>query len=606
MSKAGGTASVGRFVKLGLLGASGAAVVVLGYAWVEQAQHVVRLKMMLGLLNGLEVVYVVTLAACLVGVPALTALVVVSRRRGVERHWAARGLLLVVSMLFAMAVGEAATAVVQARWGRASVMPAGPFGPELRNQSWLLPDTTEMVALPTEFPEMKNPDELDIVVLGESSAEGVPYSLFSISPLAIVKWRLEQENPAKVIRLTTLAFWGQTLEKQHRLLAKLKRKPDVLIVYCGHNEFTARLPASRDQDYYLDTNVPRPWERFVERIEHASPILGTIRRAAESHRVAIPPSPNGNRQLVDTPVYTQAEYDVILGDFRRRLTAIIDYAEQIGAVPVLISPSANDAGFEPSRSFLPPETKRAEREAFAVEVQAARRRESTDPEGAIKAYLALVERFPGFAETHFRLARLLDASGNWNEAYDHYVKARDRDGLPMRCPDDFQDVYRTLAESHRNCVFIDTQACFHVVGRHGLLDDRLFFDAMHPTLRGQVALAQAILAGLRGPRLGLATEGPALVVDPMALMRQFPLDKHAWKKICHWGIMFLELTAAARFDPSERHARQDAFGKASDKLDAGTPPEEAGLFSIGVPEGVPPTSVGVRRSVSVEPGLRQK
>jgi tetratricopeptide (TPR) repeat protein len=596
MSKAGRTGGVGRFVRLGLLGASVAVVAVAGYFYVEQLRQTVRLKSMLRLLIGLEVGYVVALAGCLVGVPALTALVVTGRRRGVKRPWAARGLLFGVSVLFTLAVGEAMIAVVWAHRGPASVVLEGAFDWGKWNRPYSLPDTTEEVVLPTEFTELKGHDDLEIVVLGESSALGAPYNLYSISPLELVKWRLEQENLAKVIRVKVLAFQGHTLEKQHKELAGLKRKPDVLLVYCGHNEFTARLPDARDLDYYLDSGVPRPWERFVERVERASPILSMIRTVADSYRVAIPPPYNGNRQLIDSPVYTQAEYDAILGDFRSRLTSIVAYAEKIGAVPVLISPPANDAGLEPSRSFLPAETKRAEREAFAAEVQATRRRELSDPEGAAKVYRALIERFPGFAETHFRLARLLEASGAWDEAYDHYVKARDCDGLPMRCRTAFHDVYRALAEAHPNCVFIDGQVYFHAIGRHGLLDDYLFHDPMHPSLRGQIALAQAILAGLRGSQMGLVEEVPALVVDPAAVARRFPMDKNAWSKICHWGIMFFEIIAPARFDPTERRAKGDAFGKAADKIAAGTPPREVGLPNIGVPEGVPLSTVGVRRS----------
>ena len=37
---------------------------------------------------------------------------------------------------------------------------------------------------------------------------------------------------------------------------------------------------------------------------------------------------------------------------RRRLEAMVSYAERVGAVPVLIVPAANDAGYAPNRSFL--------------------------------------------------------------------------------------------------------------------------------------------------------------------------------------------------------------------------------------------------------------
>ena len=135
----------------------------------------------------------------------------------------------------------------------------------------------------------------------------------------------------------------------------------------------------------------------------------------------------------------------------------MSYCRQIGALPILVAPPGNDAGFEPNRSILPPETPRAEREAFARAFQEARAREQTDPAGSIAAYRALIERQPGFAESHFRLARLLEARGDYEEAYRHYIEARDLDGHPFRCLTSFQDVYRELASEYE-AILVDGQA----------------------------------------------------------------------------------------------------------------------------------------------------
>jgi tetratricopeptide (TPR) repeat protein len=103
-----------------------------------------------------------------------------------------------------------------------------------------------------------------------------------------------------------------------------------------------------------------------------------------------------------------------------------------------VIPPGNDAGFEPNRSFLPGSASRAQREAFASEFLAARRDETGNPMQAEEMYRRLLERQPRFADSHFRLARLLEQAGKWDEAFRHYVAARDLDGLPMRLPSDFQ------------------------------------------------------------------------------------------------------------------------------------------------------------------------
>ena len=60
-------------------------------------------------------------------------------------------------------------------------------------------------------------------------------------------------------------------------------------------------------------------------------------------------------------------------------------------------------------------------------------------------YAAILERHPGFAEAHFRLARLLERQGRVTEAGRHYLAALDHDGLPIRCPAPFRAAYEEVA-----------------------------------------------------------------------------------------------------------------------------------------------------------------
>jgi hypothetical protein len=360
-----------------------------------------------------------------------------------------------------------------------------------------------------------------------------------------------------------------------------------MIIYCGHNEISARIEASRDPPHYFDDRLPTVWSLLVERIEAISQVCDLIRETADKCRIAIPPSWNGNRVLIDVPAYTSTEYTRLLVDFRERLEAMVSYVERIGALPVLILPSANDAGYEPNRSFLPAATPREERVAFARDFLAARRLEAVDPEGARAAYQALLARQSGFAETHFRLARLLERTGAWEQAYRHYVAARDLDGFPMRCLTTFQDVYRAVAVRH-GCILIDGQSYFHAIGRHGLLDDHLFHDGIHPSLRGQIALAQAVLNALRERGVfGWPKDSPAPRIDPARCAAHFGLVPAAWRYICLWGIMFFDLTFPIRYDPSQRLEKKQAFATAAERIEAGEAPEALGLPNVGVPEAVP-------------------
>ena len=440
-------------------------------------------------------------------------------------------------------------------------------------------------------------------MLGESSAEGVPFQKW-LSIGAIVKWQLEKAIPGLTVQLTILARSGDTLEKQHEALAGLKRRPELLIVYCGHNEFLSRFFAFGDLPYYFLDQHQGGWGRFVANTERLSPLCGLIRRSADQRRIALPPPPI-ERDLVDVPVYLHEEYPRLLADFRRRLEAIVSYASDLGAIPILISPPGNDADFEPNRSFLPAEAPRHERESFRRAFLEARRTEEVDPANSVSRYRELLGRQPGFAETHYRLASLLRKAGLWDNAYQHFIAARDRDGYPMRCLTSFQEVYREVASRH-DCIFIDGQSYFHAIGRNGLLDDELFQDAMHPSLRGQIALAQAVVLALEARRACNWPAGsPAPIIDPTACAMHFGLGREAWKHAAQWSSGFYALVGRLRYDHSVRSRRIDAAALAADQIEAGSAPEALGLLNVGIPAPVPLISGEGRRTVPNEPAAGQ-
>jgi hypothetical protein len=199
----------------------------------------------------------------------------------------------------------------------------------------------------------------------------------------------------------------------------------------------------------------------------------------------------------------------------------------------------------------------------------------------------LLLRQPGFAESHFRLARLLEDAGAWDEAYQEYIAARDLDGMPTRCLTVFQQAYHDVASSH-DCALVDGQALFHAIGPHGMLGDSLFNDAMHPSLRGQFALATAILEALRERRsFGWPDGVPAPVIDPAKCVAHFGMSRTDWVPVCVWGALFYSAAAKLRYDPSQCLAKQEAYGAAGRRIGAGEPAEAVGLPNVGIPAPLP-------------------
>ena len=543
----------------------------------------------LGVLQVIDVLYGVALLASLAG---LAAALILSRRArsGPGRVAVLRVGLLSITTLMGAAFLEAASAWILATQGRGSVLPAGSQAArDERKVRDNLHETPAEVALPTEFPD--EPDRTNVVVIGESSAAGVPYDRF-FSLGRVVARELGRAIPGRRFEAVVKARSGDTLEGQHENLADLEHRPDVLIVYCGHNEFSARIPLSRDRAYYLDAGEPSRASVLADRAVSWSFVHALVRRNEEKCRIAIPPPNNGRRALIDAPAYTPGEYDLLLGDFRRRLEAIAGYAERVGAILVLIAPPGNDSDYDPNRSYLPPETSAAERSAIERAFLDAKGLDEVAPESAIARYRELLGRAPDFAAARWRLSRLLAARGETAEAYDHAVAARDLDGYPQRCPKAFQEAYRETAR-HHDAIYVDGQAYFHAVSPDGLLDDRLFHDAMHPSYRGQLALAQAVLRGLHARRaFGWAADAPAPVIDPVETAAHFNLDAEGWRFLCLWGMMSYEITGPASFDPTLRRLKYEAFARAADSIEQGVPPAATGLPNIGHLEPIPVVPYG--------------
>jgi tetratricopeptide (TPR) repeat protein len=566
------------------------------WLWVIQNRTFIRTTV-IGFLLGLEVAYAVVVVGVLIGMPVFGRALYRSWCNGAPSQRAARGLLLCVCSVLGLVLAETIVAARRAVASRLTL--PNDAEPKLsfrvnRNGVTRI-EKGELAGKPLFDPARLEPrppritkghsgahdSQVTVVVLGESSATGMPYNAW-LSIGSIVAWQLERAIPGKHFGVEMLARPGDTLSGQYRKLAELGRRPDVLIVYAGHNEFIATIPWMRRVHHYNDDDLGLLFgiDKFAGRV---SPIFKLVRETADKYRVMQEPLMGATQPLVDAPAYSPGELAERLTDFRRRLDEIAAYGERIGALTILVAPPSNGADFDPNRSFLPAETPRAQRAAFERAFQAARRAENAERERAVELYRSLLAWQPGFAETHYRLGRLLEQSGAWDEAYLHYIRARDLDGFPMRCLTPFQEAYLETAARH-DCIVVDGQALFHSIGPHGLLNDYLFHDAMHPSLRGHIALAQAILDSLYARRaFGWPAGASAPSIDPISCATHFGLKPKDWKPLCERGYMFYHMTAALRYDPSQRQTKKLAFKNAAERIARGEPAEAVGLPNVGVP-----------------------
>ena len=225
-------------------------------------------------LISLEVGYAVALPILCFGTPICGAAVCRARRHHKKAPLAARGLLLGICTLLAIGCAEIAVALWETR-NRPEAHAMNSDGNPM--------DPLEEAALPERFAEQTDPSRITLAVVGESSAFGMPFEK-RMSVGKIVAWQLGQVIPARKFDVEMVAEPGDTMQGQYAKLAKMSRRPDAIIVYCGHNEFATDTPWTQRVDQYYVDDKPSLLSKADLLAARFSPVCGLIRATADRFR----------------------------------------------------------------------------------------------------------------------------------------------------------------------------------------------------------------------------------------------------------------------------------------------------------------------------------
>src|SRR3954466_7485034 len=93
-------------------------------------------------------------------------------------------------------------------------------------------------------------------------------------------------------------------------------------------------------------------------------------------------------------------------------------------------------------------------------------------------------------------------------------------------------------------------------------------DAHHPSLVAQVELARAVMEELfRRREFGLGDgERRPPAIDPAACASHFNVDSRTWAGVLIRAAIYFSHLAAARYDPSERRAKQHRLMDAGEQV----------------------------------------
>jgi tetratricopeptide (TPR) repeat protein len=354
----------------------------------------------------------------------------------------------------------------------------------------LVLDNPNRVTLPRTLPEPP-PGELHVAFVGESTMAGFPYMKFGIPK--VVGWQLEQMYPDQKIVLDDVSAVGLNLRTAMQRLNKLTVRPQLLLLYSGHNEFFYNVEE-------LATDIDTPWERF-DRYFEWSPLFRALDQRISRHIGVQDLEAQGARTLVDRPIASQEARAKRLARFGGQLEQLAQWCEDKEIASVWFDPAGSEADYAPNRSCLDHTVTDAERQEIeSIEHDGRALQEAGRWKEADANYQAAVDRYPEFAEFHFQLAECQMHEGLSTAAKPHYFTALELDGLPVRMTAPWRQKVREVANRHAIPLVTTTE----VLRPHtpsGILDRSVFLDYVHPNLHAYYYLGMSAAERIRRDRL---------------------------------------------------------------------------------------------------------
>jgi tetratricopeptide (TPR) repeat protein len=298
------------------------------------------------------------------------------------------------------------------------------------------------------FDEEKSPNSFRVFVLGGSSAAGYPY--MPMGPFSrYIRKRLELNYPDKKIEVVNIALSAiSTFTVRDFIPEVLEQKPDLILIYAGHNEYYGALGVGSQESVgssrelinillylnkYKTTQLVKDflqWLFGMVDTEGSVSATGTLMsRMAKEKEIEI----------------NSGKYQSGIDQFEGNMNDIIQMIKEKN-VPLIISTLASNLKDQPpfisiSNGSYPP------------------------------------------ADKIFEEAEKEYASGKYIKADSLYRFAKDLDGLRFRAPEKINGIIKNLGKLNSVPV-IDADSLFASLSINGITGNNLMTDHLHPTLDG--------------------------------------------------------------------------------------------------------------------------
>jgi len=345
---------------------------------------------------------------------------------------------------------------------------------------------------PFRLEEKKAPDTYRIFVFGSSAAMGDPEPSFSIA--RALEAMLRAAYPKlhfEVINAGVTAINSHVVRGIADDCAKLE--PDLFVVYEGNNEVIGPFGPGTVFTPVLRSPVAVRAAVYLRGLRVGQALTALARRSKKTSGAT---EDWGGMQMflqhqisADDPRLTTTEQM-----FEANLRSIAAAGKNAGAAVILATVLTNQRDFAPFQSRHRSDLDSSQLAQWTTELDAGIADTTTanwdSAERHLRAAIALDE---GFAETHFRLARVLLRSGRPAEAKGEFQRALDLDVLRFRTDSRLNETIRRVASTAGDPVeLVDLVKAAEAQTPGGILGDEMLYEHVHLSFRGTYIAAKEL------------------------------------------------------------------------------------------------------------------
>jgi len=356
--------------------------------------------------------------------------------------------------------------------------------------------TPQAYAIPAEKPQ----GTYRIFVLGESAAMGDPDPAYAFSRYLEVMLRQRYpEMKFEVFNTGSVAINSHVLLPIAEGLAK--QRPDLFIIYSGNNEVVGPYgPGTALTSGGLSMPVIRATIFFRStRIGQLLTKLGAQKREW-----------GGMEMFLDKQVPARSPLMTnVYENYDRNLRDTIAAARASGARVIVSTVATNVKDCAPFASMHKDGLSADQLRTWNTLIERGSQLEAARsyPE-ALKAYSDAAKIDDQYAELEFRRARVLWSEGDYAEAKQHFVRARDLDSLRFRADSRINEVNRSVGAGFDGAELVDAEDVFSKQSVNGIVGGDLVYEHVHMTAPGNYLLARALFLQIASKMPGEASATP--------------------------------------------------------------------------------------------------